>query len=228
MDYLNKSKIEKYIVSLIEKYKEKINEKDIFENVIDPFSSIIEASINEQDYENWLKSEKSRQFQKTLQNTVGNLHQALLGNIDGVEDLGVGGVVDIVCHEKKIIAEIKNKFNTTKGNHKVSIYDDISKLLTTKYKGYTGYYVEIIPKKPEMYNKCFTPSDNTIQEKTKKTRARREDIRIIDGRSFYEILTGDKDAIFKIHKLISKVLIEKYNFKSSDEFLELLYKAYKG
>lgn len=228
MDYLNSEKIEKMVVSLITDYRDKVKEKNIHDNVIDPFSSIIEASINSQDYNDWIKSEESRQYQKTLQNTIGNLHQALLSSINGVEDLGVGEVVDIVCHDKKILAEIKNKFNTTKGNHKVAIYDDMKKLLNTKYVNYTGYYVEIIPKKPNMYNKCFTPSDNTIEDKSIKNRPSNENIRIIDGRSFYELLTGDKDAIFKVHKLISDILVKNYKLQTPDEFSELLNLAYKG
>ncbi len=229
MNYLKEDEnIEKLINDLIEEFKVKTKDKDMHSNVLDPFSSIIEASINKLDYENWLKAESTRQNQKTLQNTIGNLHQALLSNIVGVEDLGVGEVVDIVCHKKKIVAEIKNKFNTTKGNHKVAIYDDISKLLSGKYSGYTGYYVEIIPKKPEKYNKCFIPSDNTVKDKRMKKRLAREDIRIIDGRSFYELLTGDDNAIFDMHNLIAKILVKNYGLKTNKQFSELLNLAYKG
>ncbi len=224
MDYLkDNNDLEKFIKTLIDNYNTKIEDKNIHENVLDPFSSIIEASINDLSFDNWIKSEKTRQYQKTLQNTIGNLHQQLLSNIKGVEDLGVGSIVDIICKEKKIIAEIKNKHNTTKGNHKKEIYDDIAGLLAKdEFKGYTGYYVEIIPKKSTQFNEEFTPPDNT----TKTNRPSRKDIRKIDGRSFYEILTGDKDAIFKMYDKIVEILKKNYNLKNSENFHVLLDKAY--
>ncbi|WP_410520593.1 Eco47II family restriction endonuclease [Candidatus Xenohaliotis californiensis] len=38
----------------------------------------------------------------------------------------------MVNKKKKVIAEIKNKFNTAKGNHKKDIYDDFNNLLENK------------------------------------------------------------------------------------------------
>lgn len=94
----------------------------------------------------WLKQEEARLVQKTLQNLVGNFHQEILGHMDGWTNLRTGSVVDLLNSEQKIIAEVKNKYNTTKGNHKKVIYDDLHSLIRTEFPGYTGYYVEIIPK----------------------------------------------------------------------------------
>jgi hypothetical protein len=224
VDYLKDDEnIQELILSLIHDFKLKAVDKNIYENVLDPFSSIIEASINNLDYDNWIKSEQARQHQKTLQNSIGDLHQKLLANIKDVEDLGVGEVIDIVCHKKKIIAEIKNKHNTTKGNHKVAIYDDIATLLNTqKYKDYTGYYVEIIPKTPRQFNVMFTPPDNT----TGTNRTAREDIRKIDGKSFYMLLTDDKNAIYDMYEKMSNILVKNLKAQSSEKFIDLLYRAY--
>lgn len=224
MDYLKDDEnIEGLVLSLIHDFKLKAIDKNIYENVLDPFSSMIEASINNLDYDNWIKAEQARQHQKTLQNSIGDLHQKLLANIKDVEDLGVGSVIDIVCHKKKIIAEIKNKHNTTKGNHKVVIYDDIETLLkTSKYQGYTGYYVEIIPKKPKQFNIPFTPPDNT----TGTNRTERVDIRKIDGKSFYKLLTDDENAIYDMYEKMSNILVENLKAQSSEKFIDLLHRAY--
>lgn len=223
MKYLKKdANIEDVILKLIKDFKAKASKQNIYDNVLDPFSSMIEASINDLSYDDWIKTEQTRQHQKTLQNTIGNLHQKLLANIEGVYDLGVGEVIDIVCPDKKIIAEIKNKHNTTKGNHKKEIYDDFVSLLANKYRGYTGYYVEIIPSKPTAYNSPFTPSDNV----TKMNRAERQDIRKIDGKSFYALLTEDENAMFKMYKLISEILVKKCALKTDEEFMNLFYLAY--
>ena len=95
-------------------------------------------------------------------------------------------------------------------------------MIDEKYHGFTGYYVEIIPKNPVRYNKQFTPSDNT----TKSNRKGRDDIRIIDGYSFYSLLTGDENALFKIHQFVIKKLSERMNLESIYKFEELFNKAY--
>ena len=102
-----------------------------------------------------------------------------------------------------MIAEVKNKWNTTKGDHKVRIYDNIDNLLkTNEYRGYTGYYVEVLPKDRKMYNIPFTPSDNVA----KTRRPLNEKIRIIDGKSFYALATGEDDAIKQLYKALPNVL----------------------
>jgi hypothetical protein len=175
-------------------------EKTLYKNIIDPFSALFDASLYNISLTEWLRIEKIRQIQKTLQNEIGNFHQTILGSIDDWEDLGKGGVVDIINKEKRIIAEIKNKFNTTKGNHKIVIYDDLKSLLNEKYIGYTAYYVSILTKK--RVNRPYTPSDNKIKEK----RYENKNIIEIDGKSFYAMVTEDKDALYKLYRILPKIL----------------------
>lgn len=167
-----------------------------------------------------------RQVQKTLQNEIGIFHQKLLGSLNNWESLGTGKVVDLVNRKDKIIAEVKNKFNTTKGNHKMEIYDDLEFLLNGEYKGFTAYYVAILTKK--RFNNPFTPSDN----KLKQRRAINENIREIDGASFYELATGEKDAIQKLYNILPSIISEIVN-NNPDKitrdplFEELFSKAFK-
>lgn len=220
MPWFNQVEAEKLVLNILKDLQ--AIETDIHKNVIDPFSSLFEAAVNSYTYDSWINAEVIRQKQKTLTNKIGHLHEELLACITGVENLAKGQVVDILCRDKSIIGEVKNKFNTTKGNHKKEIYDDLSKLINEKYHGFTGYYVEIIPKKPVRYNNQFTPSDNT----TKSNREGREDIRIIDGYSFYSLLTGDENALFKIHQFIITIISEKRNLESIYKFEELFNRAY--
>ncbi|MFW3383490.1 Eco47II family restriction endonuclease [Aliarcobacter butzleri] len=215
--------IKKLITSLINNFNEKIKNKDIHSQVIDPFSAIIEASLNQLNYENWIKSETARQRQKSLQNSIGELHQKLLGCIKGVTDLSVGGVIDIVCDDKKIIAEIKTKHNTVKKTDLSSVYVELENALQkNEFKDYTAYYVEIIPAKPVKYNISFNPIDNN----TKKQKTLREDIRRIDGKSFYELLTNDPQALQKINDKIKTILNKEFNLQNSDLFNNLFLRAY--
>ena len=172
------------------------SKRDIFENTLDPFSAKIEILLNKIEPEIWANQERIRKNQKTLQNKIGEFHQSVVGFFDGWNNLGQGQIADVINHERKIVAEIKNKFNTTKGNHKKTIYDDLKLLIEDKYIGYSSYCVEILPKKQASYNKPFTPSDN----QTGLRREVNENIRVIDGFSWYELISGDKNFIVELYE----------------------------
>ena len=196
---------------LLSAYQTEISEQSLRQNTLDVFSAILESILKGISFDEWIEQEKKRQIQKTLQNKVGDLHQKILGTLSGVQDLGVGDVVDIISQEKSLIAEIKNKHNTTKGNHKIAVYDDLKSVLSSKPEITTAYYVEILPKNGKKYNKPFTPSDN----KTSQQRPANEFIRQIDGQSFYELLTGNPNALRELYILLaqvaSEILSEEFN-----------------
>ncbi len=196
---------------LLSAYQAEISEQSLRQNTLDVFSATLESILKGISFDEWIEQEKKRQIQKTLQNKVGDLHQKILGTLSGVQDLGVGDVVDIISQEKSLIAEIKNKHNTTKGNHKIAVYDDLKSVLSSKPEITTAYYVEILPKNGKKYNKPFTPSDN----KTSQQRPANEFIRQIDGQSFYELLTGNPNALRELYILLaqvaSEILSEEFN-----------------
>jgi len=124
-------------------------------NVIDPFLMLFEMGSFNLDSTSWTRNERMRQAQKTLSNKIGIFHQKILGSIDGWEDLGKREMIDLVNQDKRIIAEVKNKYNTVKQSELISLYDDMQGMImhkTQKYRGYTAYYVEIIPKTATRYD----------------------------------------------------------------------------
>ena len=196
-----KSSLSKLIINA---YKGRTGEVDLYSNTLDCFSAVVDSVILGISLEEWLKLEKQRQTQKTLQNIMGDIHQEALGSSGEWASLGVGKVVDLVNHKRKIIAEIKNKHNTTKGNHKVNVYDDLAELLP-RYPNYTGYYVEILPPaRSKVYNSAFTPPDN----RTKRKRPENQRIRKIDGRSFYSLVTGHDDALDQFYNALPSLVVE--------------------
>jgi len=199
------------VVKVIEKAESEAT-INFHKNVIDPFSALFHGVTHSITYKKWIEQEKARQSQKTMQNAIGDFHQEILGYVDGWGNLGAGGGLDVVNKKNKIIAEVKNKFNTTKGNHKVEIYDAIrSKLKKKEYKGFVGYYVEIIPQGKNKYDKPFTPSDN----KTKKRRSVNNKIRVIDGISFYALATGRARALQELFEVLPHILVEDFKYKLS-------------
>jgi hypothetical protein len=104
-----------------------------------------------------------------------------------------------------IIAEVKNKHNTVTGSKLVDVYKGLESLVMPNgqiYKGYTAYYVEIVPKKPVRVNITFTPSD----PRTSTRCSPNEKIRKIDGASFYTLVTGVEDALEQVYNSLPKVI----------------------
>lgn len=217
----------KKVIQKIENAEKGVDLK-FYKNVLDPFSALFDGITHSIPYSDWLKSEKVRQIQKTMQNAIGDFHQDVLGSVTGFENLGAGGGLDICNRKKKVIAEIKNKFNTTKGNHMVEIYDAIKgKLKRPEFEGFTGYYVEIIPQNKKIYDKPFVPPDN----KTNKRCPANQKIRIIDGKSFYKLMTGNVFALQELFEALPHVIADnfpyKFDKKEAKKYLELFAKAFE-
>jgi hypothetical protein len=187
----------------IERKKEA--EKKFTQNVIDPFGSLFEAAAFNVDHKTWKNSETIRQCQKTLQNHVGDLHQKILGKVIGWTDLEKGSVIDLLNEDKKIIAEVKNKYNTVTGGKLADQYYSLDRLVMPKasiYRGHTAYFVTIIPKNPLRFNKPFQPSDKEKGAKCPEN----ELIRIIDGASFYALVTGDENALYDFYTVLPNII----------------------
>ena len=180
-------------------------ENTFFKNKIDPVLALFRMFLNDLNYNSWVSSEKIRQLGKSLENYNGDFQQELLRNMNGWKKMEI---LDAVNHEKKIIADVKNKQYTEKGDKKISSYDSIKACLNKKkYKGYTGYYLAMIKNVKRSLDIPYTPPDN----KTKKNRPHREDIRIIDGFAFYGKITGDKNFLYKVYKELPNVLSSLLN-----------------
>jgi hypothetical protein len=212
--------IVKPLVTLIEKTAEE-EAKSMNRNTIDPFSALFDAAKQNITLTDWLNQEKSRQVQKTLQNAIGIFHQEILGAMPQWQSLPVGGIIDVKNDNKKIIAEIKNKHNTTNSSSAEALYDHLYGVLNNSYKGYTAYHVQIIPKSRNVYDKPYTPS----------ARPSNKSIRVIDGKSFYAMASGYNDALKMLYIVLPKVIGDILQ-RSTDNvtkdrlFIELFERAY--
>jgi hypothetical protein len=209
LSFIDDQKLEGIVGEVLQKgFDARIKtDKAFSKNVIDPFSILFEMSSFSIGFGQWLENEKIRQAQKTLSNHIGSFHQNILGALEGWETLE-GGVVDVISHGQKIIAEIKNKHNTVKGSDKYRMYQDLEDLVMRKghiYKGYTAYYVEIVPNKPVPYNSNgsdFTPPDRRTGDNCKPNPL----IQKIDGYNFYRLATGVDDALYQLFSVLPEVI----------------------
>jgi hypothetical protein len=205
-------------------------EENFNKNVIDPFSAILQIAGFGIDYKSWVISEQTRQSQKTFQNHIGNFHQIVLGNVEGWQNLKTGNIMDLLSTDKKILAEIKNKHNTVTGANLAGLYRSMENTIMPKYsryKDYTVYYVTVIPKKAERFNKPFTPPDKETGSKL----AKNEKIRIIDGASFYNMVTGEQHALKQLFDCLPKVIEDAIGTKfsvSDTENLKRFFNAAYG
>lgn len=170
-------------------------------NVMDPFSAVFQMSGFAMTYNDWIKSEEARQSQKTMQNFVGAFHQNILGSCAGWQNMNTGNNIDLVNTNQSVIAEVKNKHNTISGGDLSDLYYRLDKLVmpnASAYKGFTSYHVAIIPKTPIPYNIPFTPSNRATSTKCSSNAL----IRMIDGASFYSLVTGSNTALKDLFNVI--------------------------
>ncbi len=207
------------VVELIEIAKKAQNRTQIefTKNVIDPFSAMFQIAGFGIDYQSWIISEQTRQSQKTLQNYIGDFHQTILGSLRNWKNLKTGNIIDLVSDELKVIAEVKNKHNTVKGSNLSDLYNSLENVVmpkSSKFKEYTAYYVTIIPKSPDRFDKPFTPSDTKTGTKMKMN----DKIRIIDGASFYSFATGVDNSLQQMFEVLPSVLFDctGVDFSSTD------------
>jgi hypothetical protein len=180
------------------------SDKSFYRNGIDPFSALFDAACQGITLEQWLNLERKRQAQKTLQNALGNFHQKLLSHVNGWE-IPALNFVDLISEKTKVVAEVKNKHNTVKKSDLKAVYNELQATVlhkTSKYHGYTAYYVTVIPASTKRFVKEFTPSDN----ETKTVRQGNKQILEIDGYSFYALVTGEQDALKQLYLALPKVI----------------------
>ena len=213
-DRYKKNLIEKLRPWVVELKKiqntEKSNIYDLSSNTIDAFTALVDIKSSNITYDDWIEKEKERQRQKSLSNKIGDLHEIMIWclseniNKKGKDKDGIV-IYDLYDDSAKWIAEIKNKWNTTKGDDRKSSYIKLDKGLRRKEKEtkneYTAFYVTILRDGHSHINRPFEPSDNT-----KKEEVFNKKIRHVDGETFYELITGDKDSLMKAFIILIEVL----------------------
>ncbi len=187
-------------------------ESDFEKNVLDPFAALFAVTHSDIELSEWSDLEKERQIQKSIQNSIGEFHQNLLGSFNGWTNPGRGGSVDLVNEQRKIIAEVKNKHNTLNSGGSNDTYLKLANHLKFDRKGYTAYLVQIVPRHAADYDAPWSPNIKTL--------ALREDLRKIDGESFYDLASGEKDTLARIFDTIPFIVGKIKNKSFSDSAIK--------
>lgn len=228
------------IQATIKKIKRKIGEvnKEFDASVIDPFSTLFEVSfLDIESIDDWIEKEKYRQIQKIIPMQLGAMHQKILGEVEGWVDEKVGSRsgVDVINRERKILAEIKNKYNTVKKSDEIHYFKALKNLVGFNhsiYPDFLAYYVTIIPENPNRFNLPFTPSDKDIADqlegnkKAKKKVAEHPRIKIIDGASFYHLVTGEENALQNLILAMSNIIRDEFESDYSEDKSDFVMKLF--
>jgi len=227
LSFISDDDLYKHTRQLVKAAQEAANrvEDDPYRNVIDPFSAVVDAARQRISIAAWMNQEKARQTQKGFQNALGDFHQDVVGSMPGWENAGRGGSFDVRNAKKKVIAEIKNKYNTMNARSALSVYDSLARHLDYGDPGFKAYVVDIIPKDPRPYDRPFTPSERGIRRQT------RANLTQMDGKSFYKLASGETDALLKLYQAMPTVLSDIFKtdpkeLTDPDDFMDLFTRAY--
>jgi hypothetical protein len=157
-------------------------------NIIDPFQILVEHIFLEKDIKKIVAGEIIRQQNKSCANVLGYFHQCIFRYISLDWEIPEKGW-DLVNNKQLVYVEIKSKWNTMNVNSAQNAYHKMEQEIKQNPQAQC-YLVEIIAKKTQ--NKPWKPTFGGIKKEAN------ERIRRISIDKFYEIITGDKQAFFKL------------------------------
>ena len=165
-------------------------------NGIDPFKIVFDIMKNNMDLEQWREFENSRQADKTVNNTIGEFHQKLLGCVDGWIDLETGDPtkLDLKKKDDTIYMEIKNKYNTVNDNSLSKVWEHLNDNLK-EYPDSLQYWAYIVSK-----------NGSSGEGKFKNKNREKPQIKKIWGKAVYELVTGDPEALESVWRVLPNAI----------------------
>ena len=191
LQFISRENLKKHLKEVYNSYQKIFSSQDLDNfnrNIVDPFQILIEHVLLGKDIKKIIAGEIIRQQNKSCANVLGYFHQYIFRYISPDWEIPEKGW-DLVNNKKLIYVEIKSKWNTMNANSAQNAYRKMEQE-TNQNPQAQCYLVEIIAKKTQ--NKPWNPTFEGVKTETN------ERIRRISIDKFYEIITGDKQAFFKL------------------------------
>jgi hypothetical protein len=170
-------------------------------SIIDPVKLLFDNKLSGESWSNTIKREIDRQRDKSNNNEIGVFHQQLFRHIENCEVPSEGWDVIYTLpnsNDRKIFVEMKNKHNTMNSSSSQRTYTRMQNQLLHN-DNCECYLVEVIARR----------SQNIIWETTIDYRSvSHRLIRRVSIDKFYEIVTGQVDAFFKICSYLPELIDE--------------------
>ncbi|MDE7413697.1 MAG: Eco47II family restriction endonuclease [Muribaculaceae bacterium] len=195
LGFISDNDIFNHVKNTVKKFRDHIDLKQFNQNIIDPIKLSFDAEVYGRSIEEVVNQECFRQIDKSNTNTIGYFHQYLFKAIGNGWKVPKKGF-DIINEQQHIFVEIKNKHNTMNSSSAKNTYIRMqSKILDDDEA--VCYLVEVISTKSK--NEPWVITIDNEQKKHKKIRRMSVD-------RFYEIVFGEKDAFYKLCKVLPTII----------------------
>lgn len=178
--------------------KRNISKKSLYINKVDTIKLTFDAKFNGINEADLIQAEILRQIDKSINNSIGNFHEQILGGINGFE-IGKLSGFDIKATDNTLFADIKNKHNTMNSSSAEALFQKLSRY-ADDYKKAKCYWVQILAK--GSFNELWKGEINGKEYSHSR-------VFKISGDQFYALLSGEDDALFQLYNALPKA-IEEY------------------
>ena len=202
LSFITKENFKEHIKNTISTYEKTLDGIDLSKfnsNIVDPIKMVFDSKVYRKSFEEVIKDELVRQRDKTNSNAIGYFHQNMFKYIKNCEVPKEG--FDVIYTKNdgtKIYIEMKNKHNTMNSSSSQKTY---MRMLNKIANDSTAecYLVEAIAK---------TSQNIVWKVSVDGERVENEKIRRVSLDKFYEIVTGDKEAFYKMCMELPKIIDE--------------------
>lgn len=173
---------------------------------VEPTLPIARAFLTASQLEEYRSIDESVAVTKTIQNAIGLFHQDVLSSVTGWQTMGTsGGVIDFhstgpvkLAGNRKVFVEIKMRYNTIKASDQAKLHSELQTVVKSHGapRKTVAYLIQVVPEKPEPYNKEWKVSGRTPLEY----------VRVVDGVTGYHLVTGVPDALHQLLRVFPFVM----------------------
>lgn len=223
LSFITEEQFAKHIKSTIEKYGDKLESVDLKKfnkNIVDPIKLIFDNSVYKCTWKETIKSEIFRQRDKANNNDIGYFHQRIFAYFKGctVPENGQEGGWDVIYRNENgislpdgsvvhtIYVEMKNKHNTMNSASAGKTFIKMQNQLL-KDDDCACFLVEAIAKRSQNIKWETTVDGTKVGHKL---------IRRVSIDNFYEIVTGEKDAFYRMCMKLPEQIIKVINSTAKD------------
>lgn len=178
--------------------KRNFTKKKFYKNKVDTIKLTFDSKFNNLTEDELIKLEMSRQLDKSVNNAIGTFHEEVLGGVEGYVNGKLSGY-DIKAVDDSLFADIKNKHNTMNSSSSESLFQKLARY-ADDHKDAKCYWVQILS------TRSFNEKWFSIINGKEYSHSR---VYKISGDKFYELLTGDKNAFYKLYKVLP-VAVDDY------------------
>lgn len=219
LSFISEHNFTNHVKETIKKYGTKLEPYNISKfnsNIVDPVKLIFDKTVYRSSWEEIIKSEIFRQRDKSNNNDIGYFHQRIFSYINNCEVPEQGwdiiysnnnNEINLPDNEtvRRIYVELKNKHNTMNSASAGKTYIKMQHQLLQD-DDCACFLVEAIAKKSQNIKWQTTVDGQKVSHKK---------IRRVSLDKFYELVTGEKDAFFKICMILPDI-IEKVVQEADD------------